>query len=647
MGICAPGEKRMGYTVKQGKKSILFEWAGSYLIVLVIPLITIFLNYYLNMETIREEIYNANEIILDNLGNEIDRVMDEQKNIYNQLYIDQFFASWVSHREKNAEFYSDASRVVTQVGYYLKYSSDIDCIIYMEDENYIIYNSSANNAKHIYLSLSAQFEDFPEYDDWIALLSGDYNNEFLFEKYLNHDTNRKCLVYADRLALKGNKPVNVFVSVPMDQIAQLTAALDSKAYLVMVYGDSVEVIGDEEDMITPRLKELICSGEGIFETEEYMGIVTQSSHKGFSYCMLITQSDFWTKSTHIRNVFLISIIVTLLVAFGAVSYLLRRNFMPVSRLLEKVSGERTRGNEFYQIELAYSRLKNENKSMQQILQGQKEALLGSYLLSVMKGRRKRLSGNEIAFFELEKDKPVILCGFQVTTEDELLRFAVDNVFSELMEGERFSSIEDGNYMLYLFFVEAGKEEEFGAKCDERIAYMYELFREKWEVSLEFHRTTREKGLGQLEKVYQRLMEDFAGQNGEQKEVCGASEEIRGIVADVLEYVEEHYNDSALNISTVADSINKNPKYISRVFKETMGEGILDYVNRIRITKAKEIIATRRYSTEEAGTMVGYASNQTFRRAFMKIVGMTPGKYMESLQSKVGGRSHNPQNRGGG
>ena len=65
----------------------------------------------------------------------------------------------------------------------------------------------------------------------------------------------------------------------------------------------------------------------------------------------------------------------------------------------------------------------------------------------------------------------------------------------------------------------------------------------------------------------------------------------------------------------------------------MVEGILDYLNRIRITKAKELIATRRYSAEETGTLVGYASNQTFRRAFVKIVGMTPGKYMDSLQQR--------------
>ena len=469
--------------MKREKKSILFEWAGSYLIVLVIPLITIFLNYYLNMETIRSEIYSANEVVLDNLGTEIDRIMAERENLYNYLYTDVFFSSWVSHREKNPVFYYDASRLMTQIEYYLKYSSDVKCLIYMPDENYIVHNTSANNAKHIYIALSTIYEKFPEYDEWIELLSGKYNNEFMFARYVSSDTDKKCLVYADSLALSGNKPVNIFVNVSLENIAELTTALDSNAYLVMNYDEEVEVIGADDSFITPELKELICSSQENFETDEYMGIVKQSAYKGFSYCMLIAQEDFWTKSVHIRNAFLLSIVITLLVAFGAVSFLLRRNFMPVSRLLKNVSGERLHGNEFYQIELAYSRLKNENKSMQQILQGQKEALLGSYLLAVMKGRRKRLSDNEIDFFELQKEKSVILCGFCVSSEDELLRFAMDNVFSELMEREHFCRMEDGSYMLYLFFLESGMEEEFVINCDSRVAFMAEIFKEKWETNV--------------------------------------------------------------------------------------------------------------------------------------------------------------------
>ena len=616
--------------MKQGKRSILFEWAGSYLIILLIPLITIFLNYYFNMETLQSEIYEAHEVVLDNMGDEINKIMNQQVNVYNYLYTDPFFASWVSHREKDAEFYYDASRLLRQVGNYVKYTSDLSCLMYMVDENYIVHNEYANNARHIHIALETGYEDFPEYEEWIRILSGEYNNEFLFLKYVDGQTDRKCLVYADSLELSGNKLVNIFVSVPMERIAKITESLDSKAYLAMMQNDVVEVIGDDEVLITPQMQEMISQGESNFETEEYMCIVKQAMHTGVYYCILVVQNDFWNKSLYIRNLFVISIVITVLVALGAVSFLLRKNFRPVSRLLETVSGEKKRGNEFYQLELAYRRLNNENKSMRQIIQGQKEALLGSYLLSVMQRRRKCLSDNEITFFDLEKEKILLLGGFRVTSGEHLLRFAVDNVFSELMGEEKFCRMEDGNYLLYLFFVSPEKEEYVIEKCRKQAEYMCELFREKWEVMLEFGTVVSREGMEQLDIMYYSLMQKFQGQGKRQSIVSDTNDDIVGIVADVLEYIDEHYSDSSLNISSIADSVNRNPKYISRVFKENMGEGILDYLNRIRIDRAKEIIATRRYSTEEAGAMAGYASNQTFRRAFIKIEGITPGKYMDSL-----------------
>ena len=64
--------------VKKRKRSILFEWAGAYLVVLLIPLITIFLNHYSNMKILREEIYNANRTVLENIGDEIDQIVTAQ-----------------------------------------------------------------------------------------------------------------------------------------------------------------------------------------------------------------------------------------------------------------------------------------------------------------------------------------------------------------------------------------------------------------------------------------------------------------------------------------------------------------------------------------------------------------------------------------
>ena len=103
-----------------------------------------------------------------------------------------------------------------------------------------------------------------------------------------------------------------------------------------------------------------------------------------------------------------------------------------------------------------------------------------------------------------------------------------------------------------------------------------------------------------------------------------------IVEEVMNYIEEHYMDSNLNITTLADEMNYNFRHLSKVFKEEKGEGILDYINTLRIRKAQEILLTREVSVEEAGEMVGYASTRTFRRNFTKIVGMTPGRYQEGI-----------------
>ena len=617
--------------MKQRKRSVLFEWAVSYLIILAIPLFTILLNYKLNIDTIRAEIWDVNQIVLKNLENEIDQIMSEQESIYNYFYGDDFFNNWVSHETKTPEFYYDSWKLMHQIDARCKYSPNIRCLMYMVDESYIVHNSAANNARHIYLALNQNYT-YPGYEEWIALLSEEYNNEFLFTRYVNAKDDKKCLVYADTVEQNGNKRVNIFISVTLDEITDMAVNEKLRGHTVMVCGDEAELLGNDEDILSDELKELIFSGAESFETKEYMGIVKPSIYKNLSFCVLIAQKEFWEQATRIRDLFLMSTVITLVVAFGMVGFLLRRNFQPVSHLVKKIGSERTLGNEFYQIELAYNRMKNENKSMKQIIQGQKNALKGSYLLSAMKGRKRNLSKNEMDFFELEEGKPVMLCGILATGEDDLLRFAIDNVFMELMEGEDVCSIEDGSYLLYLFFAEPEKKEGLERRYEEQMNYMCEFFRERWNVNLECRKTDWEEGLNRAEVLYQKLMDAYTEKEEGQIQNRNLGGEVRRIVSDILEYVEENYSDSGLNISSIADFIDKNPKYISRVFKEEMGEGILDYVNRIRITKAKEIIATRRYSAEEAGKMVGYASNQTFRRAFTKIVGMPPGKYGDSLQN---------------
>ena len=66
-------------------RSVVIEWAISYIVVLMIPIVTIFINYFYNVQTINQEIYKSNELVLKNLASSIDEYLKEEKNFMRML----------------------------------------------------------------------------------------------------------------------------------------------------------------------------------------------------------------------------------------------------------------------------------------------------------------------------------------------------------------------------------------------------------------------------------------------------------------------------------------------------------------------------------------------------------------------------------
>ena len=99
-----------------------------------------------------------------------------------------------------------------------------------------------------------------------------------------------------------------------------------------------------------------------------------------------------------------------------------------------------------------------------------------------------------------------------------------------------------------------------------------------------------------------------------------------MIAKVVNYVKENYMDCNLSLSSIAEALDRNPRHVSKAFKEATDMGIMDYINSIRIEKAKELMANKSYSTQEISEKVGYANVRTFRRAFEKETGETPASW---------------------
>jgi two-component system response regulator YesN len=69
-----------------------------------------------------------------------------------------------------------------------------------------------------------------------------------------------------------------------------------------------------------------------------------------------------------------------------------------------------------------------------------------------------------------------------------------------------------------------------------------------------------------------------------------------------------------------------------MFKKELGKNFVDYLNEIRIEKAKELLKDVQYKAYEIAEMVGIPDAHYFSKLFKKYVGVTPTEYREMQSS---------------
>ncbi len=103
--------------------------------------------------------------------------------------------------------------------------------------------------------------------------------------------------------------------------------------------------------------------------------------------------------------------------------------------------------------------------------------------------------------------------------------------------------------------------------------------------------------------------------------------IKLILRKAIDYLKEHYNEQ-VTLNEVARNIYVSTYYISRMFKKELGKNFVDYLNEIRIEKAKELLKDVQYKAYEIAEMVGIPDAHYFSKLFKKYVGVTPTEYRE-------------------
>ncbi|USK36750.1 helix-turn-helix domain-containing protein (plasmid) [Bacillus sp. F19] len=98
-----------------------------------------------------------------------------------------------------------------------------------------------------------------------------------------------------------------------------------------------------------------------------------------------------------------------------------------------------------------------------------------------------------------------------------------------------------------------------------------------------------------------------------------------LIGFVKNYIENHYSNE-ITLDLLAEKINITGGYLSTYFKEKTGSNFLDYVNQVRINKAKELLLDTQMKINEIAGAVGYLNLNSFNRMFKKYSGVTPSQY---------------------
>lgn len=103
-----------------------------------------------------------------------------------------------------------------------------------------------------------------------------------------------------------------------------------------------------------------------------------------------------------------------------------------------------------------------------------------------------------------------------------------------------------------------------------------------------------------------------------------------LVEKVKSYLESHHHEN-ITLKVLENEFFFNASYISRIFKKKTGENYNDYLLKIRIEHAKELLTTTRKSIIQISEMAGFGNSKYFSRIFKTTTGMSPITYRTTYQ----------------
>lgn len=155
--------------------------------------------------------------------------------------------------------------------------------------------------------------------------------------------------------------------------------------------------------------------------------------------------------------------------------------------------------------------------------------------------------------------------------------------------------------------------------------MADGYRDYWAaaISPRLHEIGNEaETLQEVQAEYMLLLREAAGQFRELRDQRSGY----ALVQRIKQYIDGEYASAELSLNRISEHFELSSKYVSQLFREETGVKFVDYLARLRVEHAKQLLRESDLPIQDIALQVGYEQALSFIRMFKKLEGVTPGDY---------------------
>lgn len=130
-------------------------------------------------------------------------------------------------------------------------------------------------------------------------------------------------------------------------------------------------------------------------------------------------------------------------------------------------------------------------------------------------------------------------------------------------------------------------------------------------------------------VYELLYRIVCGENAKPLYALAMQNTNISRVDKALKEIHSNYNNP-IDVSALAGLVNMSTSSFHRAFKDVTASSPIQYLKKIRLDRAKELLVSKNFRVNEAASEVGYESSTQFSREFKRYFGNSPVEYRETL-----------------